>query len=166
VRTASTIRRHHVVSGDARHLSVGQVRARRRRGDSFRFVADAPSRQPRRGETFAESAESTNRLSRELWEKGGHERYDQDLLNLGFTKAEARIDDAPLTPGDFPVEGPGPSPFADSYSINEPQVLDLLPLFELETSDPLFDGELSPWYPDMNRTEFWNRYWKYRRRHD
>ena len=50
-------------------------------------------------------------------------------------------DDAPLTRGD--VEGPGPSPLADAYSINEPHVFDLLPLFELETSDPLFDGELS-----------------------
>lgn len=134
-----------------------------RPGDPFPFVADAPSRLLQCEETFAESAAITNRLSRELWERGGQECYDQDLLNLGFTKEEARIDDAPLTRGDFPVERPGPSSFADAYSINEPHVLDLLPQFELETSDPLFDGELSPWHPDMNRTALWDRYWKHGR---
>lgn len=121
-----------------------------RPGNPFPFVADAPQRLPGCGETFAESAASTNRLSRELWEKGGRECSDQDLLDLGFAKDEARINDPPPTHVDFPVGPRRPSPFTDAYSINEPHVLDLLSQFELETSDPLFDGELSPGNPDMN----------------
>ena len=34
--------------------------------------------------------------------------------------------------------------FANVGSISDRHVLALLPLFDLETSDPLFDGELSP----------------------
>ena len=39
-------------------------------------------------------------------------------------------------------EGKGPwlSPFADAVAIHDDGVRDLLPLFDLETSDPLFDG--------------------------
>jgi hypothetical protein len=81
---------------------------KRRPGDPFPFVANA-----QRGETFAESAATTNRLLSELWEIGGRECYDQDLLNFGLTKAEARIDDGTLRPGDFPVGRTGPSPFAE-----------------------------------------------------
>ena len=77
----------------------------------------------RRGETFAESAATTNRLLAELWERG-----------------EAHIDDGTLTCGDFRVERPSSPTFADDFSISDPRVLDLLPQFELETSDPLFDG--------------------------
>jgi hypothetical protein len=33
--------------------------------------------------------------------------------------------------------------FANVYSISNRHVLELLPLLDLETNDPLFDGELS-----------------------
>ena len=120
----------------------------RRPGDPFPFVADAPTRIPQRGETFAESAAITNRLLRKQWNEGGGVRYNQDLLDLGFPKEETRIDDGTLTCGDFRVERPSSPTFADDLSISDPRVLDLLAQFELETSDPLFDGELSSWYAD------------------
>jgi hypothetical protein len=39
--------------------------------------------------------------------------------------------------------------FANVCSISDRHVLDLLPLFDLRTSDPLFDGESPSWQPHM-----------------
>ena len=124
--------------------------ARTWRGDvmskPFSYVANVPPRE--RGETFAESAATTNSLLRKQWNAGGGVRYDQDLLDLGFTKNEAHINDGTLSRGDFNVERPSSPIFADDMSISDPRVLDLLPQLELETSDPVFDGALSSWYAD------------------
>jgi len=49
----------------------------------------------------------------------------------------------------------GKRTFANVCSISDRHVLDLLPLFELETSDPLFDGEFWSWQPDMAESEYW-----------
>jgi hypothetical protein len=46
------------------------------------------------------------------------------------------------------LKRPSLSTYADAFSISDRHVRDLLPLFELATSDPLFDGELSTWFAD------------------
>jgi hypothetical protein len=53
--------------------------------------------------------------------------------------------------------------FANVCSISDRHVLDLLPLFELETSDPLFDGESWSWRADMAETESWTSDWSNKR---
>jgi hypothetical protein len=55
--------------------------------------------------------------------------------------------------------------FANVCSIKDPHVLGLLSQFDLETSDPLFDGELSPWLPDMHGSNFWSGYRRNKRKH-
>jgi len=95
-------------------------------------------------ERFAQSAAITNRLLRKQWSKGGEPAYDQDLLNLGFPKEEARTDAGTLSRGSLgaALKRPSASTYADAFSIDDPHVRAPLPLFELATSDPLFDGEL------------------------
>jgi len=45
--------------------------------------------------------------------------------------------------------------FANVCSISYRHVLDLLPRFELETSDPLFDGDSWSCRPDTAETDSW-----------
>ena len=44
--------------------------------------------------------------------------------------------------------------FVNVCSISDRHVLELLPLFDLRTSDPLFDGESSSWRADMAATKY------------
>ena len=46
--------------------------------------------------------------------------------------------------------------FANVCSISDRHVLDLLSLFDLKTSDPLFDGESSSWQAAMAETGDWS----------
>jgi hypothetical protein len=41
--------------------------------------------------------------------------------------------------------------FANDCSISDRHVLELLPLLDLETNDPLFDGEVSSWRATWRR---------------
>jgi hypothetical protein len=49
--------------------------------------------------------------------------------------------------------------FTNVCSISDRHVLELLPLFDLETGDPLFDGELSSWRPTIVGSKYWTGDW-------
>jgi hypothetical protein len=75
----------------------------------------------------------------------GPRRAARDEEAKAIARAEARAIslEPALSLGQVGVgEGKGPwlSPFADAVAISDDGVRDLLPLFDLETSDPLFDG--------------------------
>ena len=68
---------------------------------------------------------------------------DKDTKAIARAEAQAISLEPALSPGQVGIgEGKGPwlSPFADAVAISDDRVRDLLPLFDLETSDPLFDG--------------------------
>jgi hypothetical protein len=44
--------------------------------------------------------------------------------------------------------------FANVCSISDRHVLELLPLLDLETNDPLFDGEVSSWRADLAAAKY------------
>ena len=54
--------------------------------------------------------------------------------------------------------------FANVCSISDRRVLELLSLLDLETSDPIFDGELSSWQPDMAESKYWTGDWSNKRK--
>jgi hypothetical protein len=54
--------------------------------------------------------------------------------------------------------------FVKVCSISDRHVLELLPLFDLETNDPLFDGELASWRPDTAETKYWTGDWSNKRK--
>ena len=66
---------------------------------------------------------------------------DEEAKAIARAEARAISLEPALSPGQV-GEGKGPwlSPFADAAAISDDGVRDLLPLFDLETSDPLFDG--------------------------
>jgi hypothetical protein len=54
--------------------------------------------------------------------------------------------------------------FANVCSISDRHVLELLPLLDLETNDPLFDGEVSSWRADLAAAKYWTGDWRNKRK--
>jgi hypothetical protein len=115
-----------------------------RPGKPFPFVADAPPFTAQHGGRFADSAATTNRLAHELWERGGRPGNHENFVSTGVNDGDLRGDVAKSTRHPQSAQ-PVLSRFAETCSISDRRVLDLLPQIELETNDPLFDGEL--WEP-------------------